>query len=154
MKSFSIEDIKTFMNDLLVNERYDRFYLFEARIKTGLDYYIRGKINKEFFDYDIKDSLEEYELWGNVKETVFSLMKGKKLPVSFKIILMFNNENVERLIEMNNLPVAPTDITGLFYNINYEDEKLSVTTGTSLKVFTLDKTLDNLWDDTVGKYYI
>lgn len=154
MKSFSIEDIKTFMNDLLVNERYDSFYLFEARIKTGLDYYIRGKINKEFFDYDIKDSLEEYELWGNVKETVFSLMKGKRLPVSFKIILMFNNENVERLIEMNNLPVAPTDITGLFYNINYEDEKLSVTTGTSLKVFTLDKTLDNLWDDTVGKYYI
>ena len=114
MKSFSIEDIKTFMNDLLVNERYDSFYLFEARIKTGLDYYIRGKINKEFFDYDIKDSLEEYELWGNVKETVFSLMKGKRLPVSFKIILMFNNENVERLIEMNNLPVAPTDITGLF----------------------------------------
>ena len=154
MKSFSIEDIKTFVNDLLVNERYDSFYLFEARIKTGLDYYIRGKINKEFFDYDIKDSLEEYELWGNVKETVFSLMKGKRLPVSFKIILMFNNENVERLIEMNNLPVAPTDITGLFYNINYEDEKLSVTTGTSLKVFTLDKTLDNLWDDTVGKYYI
>ena len=154
MKSFSIEDIKTFMNDLLVNERYDSFYLFEARIKTCLDYYIRGKINKEFFDYDIKDSLEEYELWGNVKETVFSLMKGKRLPVSFKIILMFNNENVERLIEMNNLPVAPTDITGLFYNINYEDEKLSVTTGTSLKVFTLDKTLDNLWDDTVGKYYI
>ncbi|MDD6401109.1 MAG: DUF5721 family protein [Lachnospiraceae bacterium] len=154
MKSFSIEDIKTFMNDLLVNERYDSFYLFEARIKTGLDYYIRGKINKEFFDYDIKDSLEEYELWGNVKETVFSLMKGKRLPVSFKIILMFNNENVGRLIEMNNLPVAPTDITGLFYNINYEDEKLSVTTGTSLKVFTLDKTLDNLWDDTVGKYYI
>ena len=142
------------MNDLLVNERYDSFQLFEARIKTGLDYYIRGKINKEFFDYDIKDSLEEYELWGNVKETVFSLMKGKRLPVSFKIILMFNNENVERLIEMNNLPVAPTDITGLFYNINYEDEKLSVTTGTSLKVFTLDKTLDNLWDDTVGKYYI
>ena len=154
MKSFSIEDIKTFMNDLLVNERYDSFYLFEARIKTGLDYYIRGKINKEFFDYDIKDSLEEYELWGNVKETVFLLMKGKRLPVSFKIILMFNHKNVERLIEMNNLPVAPTDITGLFYNINYEDEKLSVTTGTSLKVFTLDKTLDNLWDDTVGKYYI
>lgn len=142
------------MNDLLVNEKYDSFNLYEARIKTGLDYYIRGLFNKGFFDYDVQGDMDDYELWGNVKETVFSLIKGKRLPISFKVILMFNRENVDRLIEMNNLPISKDDISGLFFNINYEDEKLTITTGTSLKIFTLDKTLENIWDDTVGKYYV
>lgn len=154
MRSYNIDDIKTFMNDLLVNEKYDSFNLYEARIKTGLDYYIRGLFNKGFFDYDVQGDMDDYELWGNVKETVFSLIKGKRLPISFKVILMFNRENIDRLIEMNNLPISKDDISGLFFNINYEDEKLTITTGTSLKIFTLDKTLENIWDDTVGKYYV
>ena len=55
---------------------------------------------------------------------------------------------------MNNIPVNPQDVSALFLNIYYENGALTVTTGTSLKVFTLDKTLEHLWDDTVEKYYI
>ena len=29
-----------------------------------------------------------------------------------------------------------------------------ITTGTSLNIFTLDKTIENLWNETVEKYYI
>ena len=67
---------------------------------------------------------------------------------------MFNRENIERLVMMNNLPLNPEDIGALFFNINYANEALTVTTGTSVKVFTMDKTLENTWDDTVEKYYI
>ncbi len=155
MKSYPIEDVKTLMNELLVNEKYDSFYMFETRLKVAMDYYINGKINKEFFDTeDLKEEIYDYISWKDIKNTVFELIKGKRLPISFKLILMFNRENIERLIEMNNIPVNPQDVSALFLNIYYENGALTVTTGTSLKVFTLDKTLEHLWDDTVEKYYI
>lgn len=156
MKSFNIEDVKNYMNQLLVNEKFDSFYLYEARVKGALDYFIGGKLNMDYFDDEEKAELgeSEYTSWGNVKHIIYDLMKGKKLPINFKIILMFNRENIVRLIEMNNLPVNQEDVGALFYNIYYEAGELNVTTGTSLKVFTLDKRLEQLWDDTVGKYYI
>lgn len=67
---------------------------------------------------------------------------------------MFNRENISRLLEMNNLPVKEEDVSALFMNVVYEHETLSVTTGTSLKIFTMDKTLEHIWDDTIKKYYI
>lgn len=156
MKSYQVEDIKTFMNELLINERYDSFYMFETRLKVAMDYYINGKLNKDFFDSDDEnfESNQEYIRWKDIKHTIFELIKGKRLPISFKLILMFNRENIERLVEMNNLPVNSQDVGALFLNIYYENEELVVTTGTSLKVFTLDKTLEHLWDETVGKYYV
>lgn len=156
MKSFDVEDIKNYMNQLLVNERFDSFYLYEARIKGAIDYFIGGKLNKDYFDEDEIEDIKytDYISWGKVKQTIYDLMKGKKLPINFKIILMFNRDNITRLIEMNNLPIKPEDIGALFYNIHYESGKLNITTGTSLKVFTLDKRLEQLWDETVEKYYI
>ena len=67
---------------------------------------------------------------------------------------MFNKDNVNRLIEMNNIPIHPDNVRALFMNVIYSDNRLSITTGTSLNVFTMDKTLEELWDKTVEKYYI
>ncbi|MBD5097621.1 MAG: hypothetical protein HDT40_11655 [Lachnospiraceae bacterium] len=155
MKQFEIEETGKFMSELLTGERYDSFYLFEARIKTGIDYYINGKINKDFFDSDDRAlmAIEEYIDWKNIKPIVHGLIKGDKLPLSLKLILMFNRENITRLVEMNNLPISENDIGALFLNVLYEKGTLTVTTGTSIKTFSLDKTLDNVWDDTVEKYY-
>ncbi|MBR3833918.1 MAG: hypothetical protein IKJ73_06345 [Lachnospiraceae bacterium] len=156
MKSFEVEDIKNYMNQLLVNERFDSFYLYEARVKGALDYFVGGKLNMEYYDEDEKNEFDdsEYISWSKVKQIIYDLMKGKKLPINFKIILMFNRDNIKRLIEMNNLPVKADDVGALFYNIHFEAGQLNVTTGTSLKVFTLDKRLEQLWDETVEKYYI
>jgi hypothetical protein len=161
MKSFEIDDIKKFMNELLNDAKFDSFYMYEARLKTSLDYFISGKINHEFYDGgdtetegDTVDKTQEYVYWKDVKHTLFELIKGKRLPVNFKFILMFNRDNITRLIEMNNLALAPENVGALFYNIYYDDGKLQVTTGSSIRVFSLDKSLDNLWDNTVEKYYL
>lgn len=160
MKNYQIEEIRDFMNALLVQSRYDSFYLFEARIRTNLDYYINGKINIDYYDseerkeYEASGELTEYISWHQIKHTIYDLIKGKRLPVSFKIILMFNRENITRLVEMNNLPVRSEDVGALFMNIYFENGELTVTSGTSLKIFSLDKTLEHLWDETVEKYYI
>lgn len=156
MKQFEIEETGKFMSELLTGERYDSFYLFEARIKADIDYSINGKINKDFFDSDDREIMaaEEYISWKKIKPVVYGFVKGDKLPLSLKLILMFNRENITRLVEMNNLPISENDIGALFFNVLYEKGSLTVTTGTSIKTFSLDKTLDHVWDDTVEKYYI
>ena len=82
MKNYEIEDIKSFMNELLVNEKYDSFYLYELRLKTHLDYYISGKVNKDFFDTvddEENHQLDDYVIWREVKHSVYELIKGKRL---------------------------------------------------------------------------
>lgn len=157
MKDYQIDDIKTFMNDLLVQEKYDSFYLFEARVKTALDYYISGKVNMEFYDTEEREAgeaLPEYIEWKQIKQKVYDLIKGERLPISFKLVMMFNRENIIRLVEMNNLAIRPEEVSALFMNVYYEQGELHVTTGTSIRVFSLDKTLEHLWDESVEKYYI
>lgn len=171
MKVFEIEEVKEFMQSLLVSEKYDSFYLYEARVKTAMDYYINGQINEDFFDSrkDLLEAIDEtgealedsqavgsrvfYMPWKKVKQTVFDAIKGSRLPISFKIVLMFHNDNIKRLVTMNQLSLRPEDVSALFMNIIYENGELKITTGTSLKIFTMDKTLEHLWDESVEKYY-
>ena len=44
-------------------------------------------------------------------------------------------------------------MAGLYLNIRYENGVLSCITGTSLKIFTLDKRLEYEWDETVRRYF-
>lgn len=154
MEIFSIDEKTEYLKELFEKEKYDSFYLYEARVKTKLDYYVNGRLNREYFDTEEQADLPEYVEWKDIKQIVYSYIKGKRLPIGFKIILMFNRENISRLLEMNNLPVKTEDVSALFMNVVYEHEALSVTTGTSLKIFMMDKTLEHVWDDTVKKYYI
>ena len=162
MKSFEIEDTNEFMKQLFKLGRYDSFYLYEVRIKSGFDYYINGRINKEYFD-SVDDMLieriaekseDEYVCFGRMKDTILSYIGDNRLPLGMKLILMFNSENVEKLIEMHNLKYDKSQVTGLMFNVYLEKGKICVTTGTSLNVFTMDKSLEHVWDETVEKYYI
>ncbi len=154
MEIVEIEEKAEYIKELFEKGKYDSFYLYEARVKTKLDYYVNGRLNRDYFDTEAQVDLPEYIEWKDIKATVYSFLKGERLPIGFKIILMFNRENISRLLEMNNLPVKEEDVSALFMNVVYEHEALSVTTGTSLKIFTMDKTLEHVWDDTIKKYYI
>lgn len=53
----------------------------------------------------------------------------------------------------NHLNFSPDDIFGLFVNFQYDGKNLTCTTGTSLKTFTLDKSLDHIWDELIQKFF-
>jgi hypothetical protein len=38
-------------------------------------------------------------------------------------------------------------------NLSYQNGEASCTTGTSMKIFTLDKSLDRIWDDMVIRFF-
>ncbi len=48
--------------------------------------------------------------------------------------------------------ISSEQIQGLYLNIRYEDGALYCVTGTSLHLFTMDKTLENEWDKAVAKF--
>jgi len=52
-----------------------------------------------------------------------------------------------------NLEFTADQVAGLYLNIRYENGVLSCITGTSLKIFTLDKRLEYEWDETVRRYF-
>ena len=149
MKIFEITDIKAYMNELFAGERFESFYLYELRCRSDMDYYVSGKLAET----DEAADAPGYAEWGGVRKKLLNVTGTDELPKTMKLVLMFNRENITRLIEMNNIPLSPESVGGLFINISLDQNGMSVTTGTSVKEFTMDKTLERTWDSTVEKYY-
>ena len=63
-----------------------------------------------------------------------------------KMVFLLPPEQVTKLLSDNQTALTPDDINGLFLNIKYQDGAVSVVTGTSIKVFSLDKTLEHSFD--------
>ncbi len=153
MISHEVDSVKEFIEELKNNKKFDSFYLYEARVKSRLDYYVNGKQNEASFDMD-NQMESEYITWKDIKETIFFLFGENIVPHSFRIILMFSRDNIEKLIELNDLSYKVDDISALFFNLYYDGDKFTITTGSSMRTFSLDKSIEKIWDDTVNKYYI
>jgi Family of unknown function (DUF5721) len=144
------------MSKLLISDTFHKFLLSEATITTYNSFTIDGHINKEFYT---TEELEEKNLteqsmsyWETLKPICFELIKGKKTPLSFKIVFLLSPANVSKLLAQSGVAFTTNDINGLFLNVKYNNNVLHCITGTSIKLFTLDKTLENEWDLAVQKF--
>lgn len=148
MISLKVIDVKAFMNHLLVQNVFDNFYLWEADFKTFGEFSINGKLNEDYYSSDELEVLGErkYATWAEVKPFAFSYVKGSKLPVAIKIIMMVSKSGTESIIHNSGLKMQADEVKGLFLNIKYDKGNLYISSGTSFKNFTMDKTIENLWD--------
>lgn len=155
MTHYSINNIKDFTAKLFCSEIFDSFYLSEATLVTFNTYHIDGYLKTAYFS-DLKETESvpdrEYSLWGENRSFCFDLIKGKRTPLQFKIVLILSRPNLQRLLESQNISYPADKISGLFFNISYQDGALSCITGTSLKEFSLDKTIENTWDSFMEKF--
>ena len=156
MKAFQILDIKEFMKELLVKDAFDAFRVSEFSVTTNVLYSIDGEIHPEFNVPDeiatVTENSETYISWGAIKPFCFSIIKGKQTPLNFKIVFILSKEALAKLLADNHITMNPDDIFGLYLNCQYENNSLMCVTGTSLRLFSLDKTLDNVWDTKVAKF--
>ena len=150
MVAFSLPKIKELTSHLLLLDTFDNFSFIEGEIMTFNTFKIDGFIQKDFFDTDA--DLPEYSPWKNVREYCFSLIKGKRTPLSFRFIFSLSSKNIRQLTEQSGLPLRPEEVRGLYLNIHYDGAKLSCVTGTSFKSFNMDKTLEHGWDEMVEKF--
>lgn len=156
MKAFQILDIKDFMKKLLIQETFDHFRVSDFSVTTGISYSIDGTVHPEFYEEEAAKSLREtgetYIAWEEMKPFCLSVIKGKQTPLNFKIVFLLAKENIKKLLEMNDLSINFDDVFGLYLNCQYENNSLMCVTGTSLRFFSLDKSLEQAWDKMVLKF--
>ena len=153
MLALQIEHVGLFMNHLLRQDSFDNFLVSSATITTFTTFTIDGQFRPEFYDTDTITeeeaagiSEESNITWKSIRPFCFQLMKGKRLPLSFQIVLQLPRGKFTSLFMKNDLIADPDNVFGLFLNIQYKNNVLTVTTGSSLKGFSMDRSIDQIWD--------
>lgn len=154
MIALEVTDIGDFMKKFLIQNVFDQFYLLEGEVATFGTFRIEGELNGGWFTSDETEMLQNrrWSLWSEVKPMAFLLMKGKKLPVSFRFVLQLSDANTDWLLKKYHLEYLKEQLSGLYLNIRYQEKKLVCITGLSFKTFVMDKTLEHLWDDTARQF--
>lgn len=152
--TLAITDIGDFTRKLLIQNVFDQFYVLEGEVSTFAAFTIDGELNEDYYSSDETELLQDrkWSLWSEIKPVAFLLMKGKKLPVSFKFVLQLSDHNTDWLLDKYHLEHLKEQLSGLYLNIRYQDKKLICVTGLSYKTFVMDKTLEHVWDDTAAQF--
>lgn len=138
-----------FMGKLLKGENFDGFLLKEGFLRTGMEYRFQGKVFPEYFDTEDREKhTEEYTFWGEVKPFVFELVKGKRTPLAFSFTLLLTKNDTAEFLSRRQVNVGE-DVPSLFLQIRFEHDTGHMVTGTARNTFTLDKSLDEAWDEEV-----
>ena len=89
MVALKIEELKDFTRKLFVEEVFDWWMMREAVITTFNMFTIDGRIRKGYFmEQELEEKgIGELSPWKLVRPVCFSLIKGKRLPESFRITL-------------------------------------------------------------------
>lgn len=143
MLAFLIEEteIKDFMDKLLRGTVFDKLEVRNIELETLVKYEIKGNINP---DYLSEGENRFFTKWSELKGYIFQLIKGHKKPKSLKIVFSLDDNALKSLDE---------NAAAAFLNLSYENDKITGTTGTSQKGFSLDKKLDNAWEDMVIRFF-
>ncbi len=147
MIAHEISNIKAFMNCLFTKTAFDSLYLIESTVKMGISHHIDGRINRDFYDSDQEIS-RDFCLWKEAKGYIFQIIKGVRLPVSMKIILGLNPLMIRELAARSG-SFREEEILGMYINILFSSGKLTLTAGISCRSFTLDKSLEEVFDSYI-----
>ncbi len=152
MIALSLTEVKECMSKLLLSETFDLFLFIEGEIMTFSTFTMDGYLQKDFF-HENEAPNREYALWKDMREYCFSLIKGKRTPLSFKFVLGLSEANIEKLIQQQGLDFELEDVRGLYINLKYDGKNLQCVTGTAMNLFTMDKSLEQTWDIMVQKFF-
>ena len=145
MVTLPIINNNLFMNCLLKQDLFDIFEVREVTLHTSYKAHLDGRRNIDFYDTEELEGLSEYLSWSELRPYVFELIKGSKSPSYLKVIL---STPAAKTQEMS------TEASTFFLNITYKEGVISCITGTAYTSFSLDKTLEKIWDDKMTKFLI
>lgn len=152
MIALALTDVKECMGKLLLSETFDPFYFIEGEIVTFNTFTMDGYLKKDFYNEENVPE-REYALWKDIREFCFSIIKGKRTPLSFKFVLGLSDSNIEKLLLQQELDFKPQDVRGLYINLKYDGQNLQCITGTAMNLFTMDKSLEQAWDKMIQKFF-
>lgn len=153
MQTIQILDIKKFMHLLLQTNFFQSYEFVSADIRTELSYSIDGHLHGSFYTEDEAELLQvkgrAYLPWHMIQDKIFYLIKGKKTPAYMKIVLRLDPDSLQAFLDASKSSLNSNDISGLFLNILFQENQLNVTCGISYKIFTLDKSIESEYADSI-----
>ena len=155
MKSTDIENIKNFTARLFAGSDFDGYLVPEAQFSTACAFTIDGHINAGFVGEEglkLPENREGIVFWKRLRPVCYEIIKGKRVPTRFSIILMAPSQKVIEFLNQSGISHDPADINGLFLNIYFKQGKLSCTTGCSLKTFSMDRKIEAAWDEYIAVF--
>lgn len=144
MLGLYVKTIRDFSRLLFLENSFDDFLLAEARFVTSFTTDFDGAATAE-------DAPAPYVRWEQVRALAFQLIKGKVLPRSFSISLIYPPDKTKALLTQGGEPADEDALPLLFLNIRYREEKLMLTTGVSEKTFRPHSGAGALWDRQVRR---
>jgi hypothetical protein len=156
MIALELTNVKDFMNTLLKTETFDHFMLQEAVITKAASYVIDGHITGSFYTGEELSELgiTDYPMlpFSLLRNNCFDLIKGKKAPAAFRFVFLLSPENLKSTLKSLSSSYTSEDITGIYLNIKYQNQLLTLTTGISYRIFSTDKSLEKEWDRLVLRF--
>lgn len=183
MIALKITDLKKFMAELLGGRLFDEFMLGEGSVTTFCTMTISGNFRPEFFsdktgdasktgsakqafadtttatptsgsNSDRAEKKASLVRWKQVKPFFFSFFKGKRMPLSFRFVFYYPEEQTNQYLAAHDYHPSADDRIRLCLNLKFDGKALSLTTGVFHSVFSLDKTCDHVWDEGVRKFLV
>ena len=143
---------KNCMSHLLLKSTFDDFSFIEGEVTTYNTFKVDGFIHKSFYE---EEPEQEYSSWKGLREFFFQIIKGKRTPLNFKFILSLPRTAFSDFLEKYSITeINPAHVQGLYLNFKYDGINLQCITGTSLNIFTMDKTLEKSWDEYAKEYFL
>lgn len=146
MISLKILEMNRCMGKLLKGDSFDSFLLKEGFLRTNMEFRFQGKQFLEYFEAKEQEQMtQEYVFWKEIKPIVFELVKGKRTPLAFSFTLFLTKEQRDELFVREAVTIGEDNPT-LFLQIRFEHGVGRMITGTARNIFTLDRTLEEVWD--------
>lgn len=156
MTSFHITVLKDFMNKFLSSDCFDSFLMAEGSIRTGASYRIDGRRNGEFYAGEDTSSAYDLVSWKEMRPVCFDIIKGKRVPLSFKFVLHLMPEaalsTLNQAAKKDMLTIEPEQLAAFVLTVKYDGAAVTLVTGTALTTFVMDKSADTLWDATMRRF--
>lgn len=153
MVNIHIEDKKAFTSNLFIKNTFDDYLLVEASITTFNTYTIDGRIQRKFYSDEEYEELgsPRFSRWGDMRKICFEMIKGSRTPIKFKIVLKLPLEKTEAIVKKGGTALTENDVEGLLLNIRYENDSMDCITATTLKIFSMDKSVEEEFDRYINK---
>lgn len=149
MRSFHVLDVKKFMSVFLLQQDFDAFLLQEMEIYTAYRTKISGRRNRKWYSneelMEFADAgCKEFFYWKDMREQIKNHIKGKRTPELLTGIFRLQDKESKKLIMEAGMK-EDTEAS-MIWNLRYEKEELYLVTALSVELFTLDKSLAQIWD--------
>ena len=147
----NIFDIKNLMSYLLLKDTFDNCLLEELKVTTFAKMSLEGRRNKGWYDTEENPGdLPDLLYWREARPFVLQYIRGKRTPTSFAISLKVPKEVAVELSGENELAaLLSEEEVELLLHFRFEQDRLSVVTGCSHFVFTMDRRAEFSWDEAI-----